>query len=115
MGRSNATETCNDNGLNLVIDIQVEKATHADNDYVHTSLDNAKDVVGPISDVHMDGAYQSPENVEYGNANEINMVFTGIQGVKGNFEFIKTDNGLSVFNRETGETLLKILLNERRA
>jgi len=100
----NATETCNDTGLNLVIDIQAEKATHADNDYVQSALDNVKDVIGPIGDAHMDGAYQSPENAKYGDINKINMIFTGIQGTKGNFELIKTDNGLRVFNRKTGET-----------
>jgi len=101
----NVTETCNDKGLNLVVDIQVEKATQADTDFTQPSLDNATDVVGSIEDSHMDGAYQSPENIEYGQTNEINMVFTGIQGAKGNFEFIKTDHGLDVFNRQTGETV----------
>ncbi len=36
------------------------------------------------------------------------MVFTGIQGAKGNFELIKTDHGLLVFNRQTGETIKAI-------
>ncbi len=101
----NVTETCNDEGLNLIVDVQVEKATHADNYFLKPALDNAKDVVGPIKEAYTDGAYQSPENVKYGQANEIEIVFTGIQGAKGNFEFIKTDSGLLVFDRKIGETV----------
>lgn len=98
----NVTETCNDDGLNLIIDVQTEKATKADNDYVQPALDKAKDIVGPIEQAYMDGAYQSPDNQAYGEANEIEMVFTGIQGAKGNFEFFKTDDGLLVLDKSTG-------------
>ncbi len=81
-----------------MVDVEVEKATHTDNDYVQAALENAEEVVGPIETVHMDGAYQSPENVEYGETHNINMVFTGIQGAKGRFAFIRTDQGLFVFD-----------------
>jgi hypothetical protein len=99
----NVTETCNDEGLNLIIDIQTEKATWPDTGYVQPALNNAKDVVGPIKEAYMDGAYQSPGNILFSEENHIDLIFTGIQGAKGNFEFIKTDSGLQVFNRETGE------------
>jgi transposase-like protein DUF772 len=95
----NVTETCNDDGINLIVDVQTEKATKADNDYVQPALDKAKDIVGPIEQVYMDGAYQSPDNQAYGETNEIKMVFTGIQGAKGNFEFVKTDDGLLVLDK----------------
>lgn len=98
----NVTETCNDNGLNLIVDVQTEKATHADNDFVQLALDNVVDVVGPTEHAYMDGAYQSPENQAYGQTNGIEMVFTGIQGAQGNFEFIETDDGLLVFDKSTG-------------
>lgn len=99
----NVTETCNDEGLNLIVDIQTEKATTSDKDYVPPALDNARDVVGDIKEAYMDGAYQSPDNNEYGKTNHINLIFTGIQGTEGNFEFIKTETGLQVLNRQTGE------------
>ncbi len=97
----NVTETCNDDGLNLILDVQTEKATQADVNFVQPALDNAKDIVGPIEQAHMDGAYQSPKNKAYGETNEIDMVFTGIQGAKGNFEFVKTGNGLLVLDKST--------------
>ncbi|MBU2513181.1 hypothetical protein KJ966_17705 [bacterium] len=49
----------------------------------------------------MDGAYQSPDNVEYGETKEIDLVFTGIQGAKGNFEFVKTQEGLLVLDKSS--------------
>ncbi len=101
----NITETCNDEGPNLILDVQTEKATQADTDFVKPALENAIDVVGPIEQAYMDGAYQSPDNVEYGQTNEIDIIFTGIQGAKGNFEFIKTDDGLLVLDRTTGTTV----------
>ncbi len=97
----NVTETCNDEGLNLILDVQTEKATQADTDFVKPALDNATDIVGPIKQAYMDGAYQSPDNVEYGETEEIDIVFTGIQGAKSNFEFVKTDDGLLVLDKST--------------
>lgn len=98
----NVTETCNDDALNLIVDVQTEKATKADVDFVEPALDNARDIVGPIDQAYMDGAYQSPENQEYGEDNDIEMIFTGIQGAQGNFEFIESDDGLVVLDKSTG-------------
>ncbi len=50
----------------------------------------------------MDGAYQAQDNREYAESKDIKLYFTGIQGPKGNFEFIKSENGLSVFDKQTG-------------
>lgn len=102
----NVTETCNDEGLNLILDVQTEKATQADTDFVKPAIDNAIDIVGPIEQAYMDGAYQSPDNVEYGESKEIDIIFTGIQGAKGNFEFVRTDNGLLVLDKAT-DTVIK--------
>jgi len=95
----NVTETCNDEGLNLILDVQTEKATQADTEFVKPAIDNAIDIVGTIEQAYMDGAYQSPDNVQYGETKEIDIIFTGIQGAKGNFEFVKTEDGLLVFDK----------------
>lgn len=97
----NVTETCNEEGPNLIIDVQTEKATQADNDFMQPALDNTQDVIGPIEQTYADGAYQSPDNNEYGETNEIEIIYTGIQGAKGNFEFIKTDEGLLIRDKTT--------------
>jgi len=101
----NVTETCNKTGLNLVTDIQVEPATKADKDYVQPALDNTAEISDPINEAYMDGAYQSSDNRDYGETNEIQLYYTGISGSKGTFEFKKTETGLEVTNRKTGETV----------
>ncbi len=101
----NMTETCNDTGLNLVTDVQVEPATKADKDYVQTALDNTAEISGSIDEAYMDGAYQSSDNREYGETNDIKLYYTGISGAKGTFEFKKTKTGLEVTNQKTGETV----------
>jgi hypothetical protein len=108
----NVTETCNDKGLNLIIKVQVEKATQADVDFVQPALDNAMEVIGPIGKAHLDGAYQFPENAEYSETHFIQMIFTGIQGAKGRFEFTPIDQGLFVFDTQSDQ---KIKVTEYKA
>lgn len=102
----NMTETCNDEGLNLIVDVQTEKATFADVHFVEPSLNNVQAVLGEVDTSYQDGAYQSPDNKNYGKDNDIEMIFTGIQGAKGNFEFIPTDDEMFVRDIEA-DVLLK--------
>ena len=104
----NLTETCNQKGLNLIVDVQVEKATHADKDFVKPALDHAMEILGTLGDLHMDGAYQSLETIEYGQSNSINMVFTGMSGAKGRYEYTPSDQGLLVYDRQTQNTIQAI-------
>ncbi len=102
----NITETCEDQGLNFVTDVQVEAATKADKDFAQPAVDNTKEVVGTIEEVYMDGAYQSKDTLNQEDTNNIDLFYTGIAGHKGKFEFTKTETGLAVFNNETGETII---------
>lgn len=102
----NVTETCNDDGLNLIVDVQTEKATKADVDFVEPALDIARDIVGPIGQAYMDGAYQSPDNQAYGEYNDIERIFTGTQGAQGKFEFVESDNDLVVIDKLTGAEII---------
>jgi len=101
----NVTETCGDKGLNLVTDIQVEPATKADKDFAQPAVDNTREVVGAIDEIHLDGAYQSANTLNSEDTKNMKLYYTGISGHKGNFEFKKTETGLTVYNRETEETI----------
>ncbi len=102
----NVTETCNEKGPDLVTDIQVEAATKADKDYVQPSISNTAKIVDSIGEVYMDGAYQSSDNLDYGKTQNLQLYFTGISGAEGTYEFKKTETGLKVTNRKTGETFV---------
>ena len=102
---ANITETCQQKGLNLIVDIQVEQATYADKDFVQPALDHAAEVLGPIGEVYLDGAYQSRDNLEYGQTHSLKMVFTGISGAKGRYEYTPTVQGLLVYDRQTEQTI----------
>jgi len=101
----NITETCNRLGPNLATDVQLEKANKADKDFTQPALDDTLKVVRIVKEAYMDGAYQAQDNREYAESEDIKLYFTGIQGPKGNFEFIKSENGLSVFDKQTGQTV----------
>ncbi|MBU2645318.1 transposase [bacterium] len=101
----NITETCNRLGLNLVTDVQLEKANIADKDFTQPALDDTAKVVRKVKEAYMDGAYQARDNREYAESKDIKFYFTGIQGPEGNFEFIPSENGLSVFDKQTGQTI----------
>lgn len=102
----NVTETCGDQKLNLVTDVQVEPATKADKDFAQPAVDNTFDVVGVIDEIYMDGAYQSKETLTPEDTNNIDLIYTGIAGRKGKFEFSMADSELTVYNVETKETIL---------
>ncbi|MCP4705236.1 MAG: transposase [candidate division Zixibacteria bacterium] len=101
----NVTETCNGTGLELVTDVQVEAAGHADNHYVQPAIENTEKVVGEVKDATMDGAYNDESNREYADDNEIELHFTGLQGAEGRYAFENTpEGGWKVTDRKTGET-----------
>lgn len=92
----NVTETCHDQGLNLIVDIQTEKATFADVNFVEPALNNVQSILGEVKTSYQDGAYQSPDNKTFGEDNDLELIFTGIQGAKSNFEFIPTNDGMLI-------------------
>lgn len=102
----NITETCDDNSLNLITDIQVELASTPDNDFVIPAINNSTKVLGyKPENVITDGAYHSTENVSNCDTEGINFYTTGMQGQTGKFELNMTEEGLIVTDRETGEII----------
>lgn len=98
----NITETCNPTGPNLITDVQVERATVSDNSFVTSALGTTKEIVDRVKEVSLDGAYQDETNRTYAEKNELTLHFTGIQGPKGDFDFISTESGLKAYQKSTG-------------
>jgi hypothetical protein len=102
----NVTETCDDDSLNLITDIQVAKANQPDTEFVQPALEQTSLVLGHTpEDMHADGAYQSPDNVEYCQEEEINPYFTGMQGHAGRYDLELVDDQLTVTDTHTGEQI----------
>jgi hypothetical protein len=103
----NVTETCDKDKLNLIVDVQTEPASAADNDYVQEALAEAAAVVPEkIESAHTDGAYHSPENQTYCQEKDIDLITGGIQGKPSKYDLeLDGQNDLIVTNKETGAAL----------
>lgn len=106
----NITETCNENGLNLITDIQVEGATTPDTEFVKPGIENSKKIIQSVEHLNTDGAYHSTDNQVFIEEEEIEWILSGIQGKKGEFEFKLDDNQelLAVISILTGEINIPI-------
>lgn len=104
----NITETCSDEGLNLITNVIVEKANTPDTAFVEPAIEATIEVTGQkIEKIHADGAYQSPGNDEC--CENIDMVFTGIQGFESRYDLEMTPKGLQVTDAITGEVFQAVL------
>lgn len=83
----NLSETCNESGLNLITDVRVNPAIHSDSQEMAGAVKRSMAVVGPIDNVHADGSYQSPENLNFTGQHGIEPIFSGVQGNAGSWRF----------------------------
>lgn len=101
--RANITETCSDEGLNLITDTIVDKANVADTAFVAPAIEASSELTEQkIEKVIVDGGYQSPANDHF---TDIDFVYTGIQG-NSRFKIQKTEEGFLVIDSQTGEILI---------
>lgn len=103
---ANLTETCNEEGLNLITDVEVKPATAADNAFVQPAIARTQQVVGQVLEVSMDGAYNDASNSEYAQEKGKQFHYSGLQGTKGRFIYARTPEGVEVIDRHTGEVQL---------
>jgi hypothetical protein len=104
--RANVTETCDENSLNLIVDVQVSKANTPDVEFLQPAINTTEQVLShKPEDIHADGAYQSPENVAYCQNNKINPYFTGMQGMAGRYDLTLKADELVVIDTHTGEII----------
>jgi hypothetical protein len=100
----NITETISDGPLDLITNVKVDKANVADTVFVQPAISSTQAVTDtPVEKVYVDGAFQSPCNDEF--CQNIDMVFTGIQGAPSRYDLEMTPDGLLVTDNQTGERL----------
>lgn len=109
----NITETCSDEGLNLITNVLVEKANTPDTAFVEPAIRATVEVTGQmVEKTYADGAYQSPANDQF--CENIDMVFTGIQGAESRYDLEITPDGLQVTDSQTGESVLAVLARKQK-
>ena len=109
----NITETCSEDNLNLITSVIVEKANTPDTTFVEPALQATMEVTSQmVEKVYADGAYQSPSNDAC--CENIDMIFTGIQGADPKYDLEMTAEGLLVTDVQTGETLNAVLVKKQK-
>ncbi len=109
----NITETCSDEGLNLIVNVLVEKANTPDTAFVEPAIQATIEVTGQmIEKAYADGAYQSPANDQC--CEGIDMVFTGIQGAESRYDLEMAPTGLQVTDNLTGECTQAVFVKKQK-
>ena len=109
----NITETCSQDSLNLITNVLVEKANTPDTAFVEPAIQATMEVTcQAIEKVYADGAYQSPANDSC--CENIDMVFTGIQGGESKYDLEMTPEGLLVTDTQTGEQMKAVLCKKHK-
>jgi hypothetical protein len=109
----NITETCSEDNLNLITNVIVEKANTPDTVFVEPAIEATIEVTGQmVKTVYADGAFQSPDNDDC--CENIDMVFTGIQGAESKYDLDMTPEGLLVTDTKTGEQMKAVLVKKNK-
>lgn len=102
----NATETCDKNSLNLITDIQVAPASKPDNAFLKQAVESTKDVLNNNPDnLHADGAYYSPDNINFCDREKITYYFSALAGSPGRYELEIINGKYNVIDTETGQQI----------
>jgi hypothetical protein len=111
----NVTETCDEGRLNLITDIAVAPASASDTDFLQDALENTQKVVAnKIENAHTDGAYNSPDNQAFCEANNIEFYLHAIQGAKSRYDLeLNSDNSLKITDLKNGLTVENELVTSR--
>jgi len=109
----NITETCSKDNLNLITNVIVEKANTPDTVFIEPAIQSTIEVTGQmVEKVYADGAYQSPAND--GCCENIDMVFTGIQGAESRYDLDMTPEGLLVTDTKTSKQMKAVLVKKHK-
>jgi hypothetical protein len=103
----NATESCDDKGLNLIGDVNMKEVTASDVDFLQEGIEEAEKVfLDKTENIHADGAYHSPDNQVFCTEKEINLYLHAIQGAKSRYQLDLSENGeLTILDTKTREIL----------
>ena len=119
----NITETCDKSTeeepkVNLISDVDVKPATASDCGFMQDAVENSQNMtMDTIEKLYADGAYNSSENQEFCNDNDINLILTGLQGPKGRYDLIpdkQNTDKLTVIDQKTGNIIDAELVKSRK-
>jgi hypothetical protein len=104
---ANVTETCDDDNLNLITQVNVQVANTPDSGFFKHDIEKTQEiVVDKIEDAHTDGAYNSVENQEFCIKNGIELRLKAITGNKGRYEYeMSEDQSLTIRDTHTNEII----------
>jgi hypothetical protein len=102
----NVTETCNAEGLNLITDIQVAKATRHDTTFVVPAIQKTQAIAGKVQEASLDGAYQSADNTQWASDLKTTLHYSRMQGQACRHVYDRRPDGIQVTNIQTGEIQL---------
>lgn len=119
---TNITETCavtppieerQEKPLNLITDVQTQKATFSDDKFFMPAIVNTRKLLeSEIENALTDGAFNSVINEQFSNFDgaEFNWFVTAMQGVQGNYDFEKIEEQqYRVTDRRDGKIQLAVL------
>lgn len=102
----NATETCDENSLNLITDIQLAPANKPDTEFVKPALESTSGILGHKPDaLHADGAFNSPDNVKYCEQENITHYFSAVAGLPGRYDLELNNGELTIIDTKTGQVM----------
>jgi len=100
----NITETNSDESLSLITNVLVDRANVNDAEFVQPAITATRQVTGQkVEKTYLDGGYQSPDNDPF--CQDIDMVFTGMQGAQARYDLEMTPQGLIVTDTQTGQCM----------
>lgn len=112
---ANVTESCGNNGLDLISGVDLVTAGTADNVLLEKGLRQAEVVFDGTADkIHADGAYHSTANQELARNQNAELILSAIQGAKGRYDLNIDQNGqLTVTDLKTGQVLEVLKMHKK--
>jgi hypothetical protein len=102
----NVTESCDEEGLNLIGNVEVRNASTSDVEFLQNGIEKVEKIFTEKTQAaHADGAYHSRENQKYCEEKKIELHLHAIQGGKGRYELEMREGKLKVFDTKTGKEL----------
>jgi hypothetical protein len=113
---TNITETCDEKGLNLITNVQVENVSAPDNGFLEKAITDSQENVlsETVKNVHADGAYHSIDNQAFATKEEIELYLTGVQGKPPRYTLLETELGLQVTDTHTLEVQIAVVTKNER-
>jgi Transposase domain (DUF772) len=102
----NVTESCDDQGLNLIGAVDVKEASTSDVSFFEEDITRVQEIFTAKTEiVHADGAYHSVDNQIFCKEESIELYLHAIQGAKGRYNLDFIENKLTVFDTKTNQEI----------